>query len=117
MEVIVKESTNIAEIQHNAVVLSTAQDAVEILANVLYQGVDKLILHEENITPEFFDLRTGIAGEILQKFSNYQGYLAIVGDFSKYTSKSLQDFIRESNKQGRIVFVSTVDEAVAALSK
>ena len=37
--------------------------------------------------------------------------LAIVGDFSEYSSKSLKDFIRESNKSGRVSFVSSVKEA------
>ncbi|WP_449401649.1 DUF4180 domain-containing protein [Chryseobacterium wanjuense] len=54
---------------------------------------DKVIIHEKNITPEFFDLKTKIAGDILQKFSNYRVKLAIVGDFSKYESKSIKDFI------------------------
>ena len=39
-----------------------------------------MIIHEKNITPEFFDLKNRMAGEILQKFSNYRIRLAIVGD-------------------------------------
>jgi len=39
--------------------------------------------------------------------------LSIVGDFFKYTSKSLKDFISESN-QGRLIrFVLTVDDVRA----
>ena len=45
------------------------------------------------------------------------GYLAIVGDFSKYESNSLKDFIYESNKQGRINFVPHQDEAIRSLIK
>jgi hypothetical protein len=52
----------------------------------------------------------------LQKFSTYGSRLAIIGDFSKYDSKSLRDFIYESNKTGRICFVGSQDEAVKALS-
>ena len=40
-----------------------------------------------------------MAGEILQKFSNYRVRLAIVGDFTPYSSKSIKDFIYESNKK------------------
>jgi len=68
------------------------------------------------INPDFFDLKTGFAGEILQKFSNYKVKLAIIGDFSSFTSKSLRDFILESNKHGHINFVSTIDEARVRLS-
>jgi hypothetical protein len=49
---------------------------------------------------------------MLQKFSTYDFKLAIVGDFSKYKSKSLQDFIRESNKGRVIFFVNTLKDAL-----
>jgi hypothetical protein len=58
-----------------------------------------------------------MAGEILQKFSNYRVKLAIVGDFSKYSSKSLADFIYESNKGKHINFVATKTEALKVLSQ
>ncbi|WQD36273.1 DUF4180 domain-containing protein [Sphingobacterium spiritivorum] len=64
----------------------------------------------------FFDLRTGIADEILQKFSNYRVQLAIVGEYSKYNSKSLTDFIYESNKGRHINFVNSMEEALNVLS-
>jgi len=52
----------------------------------------------------------------LQKFSTYNGRLAIIGDFSKYDSKSLKDFIFESNKGRRVNFVGTTDEARIVLT-
>lgn len=36
--------------------------------------------------------------------------LVIIGDFPKYQSKSLQDFIFESNKGKQVNFVSRLDE-------
>lgn len=53
-----------------------------------------------------------MAGEILQKFSTYNHKLAIVGDFSGIESKSLRDFIRESNRTGRILFVDNREDAL-----
>jgi len=81
------------------------------MVNCVYQGASKMILHQENIVPAFFDLKSRLAGDILQKFSNYRVQLAIVGDFTKVESKSLGDFIRESNRQGRVIFVATAEEA------
>jgi hypothetical protein len=69
------------------------------------------------ITPYFFDLKTKIAGEILQKFSNYRIGLAIVGDFSKYESKSMKDFIFESNKTKHVNFVEMLEDALNIFSK
>lgn len=75
-----------------------------------------MILKAEQLTPDFFDLKTRVVGEILQKFSNSRMRLAIVGDFSVYTSKSLHDFIFESNKGNLINFVGSVDEALERLA-
>jgi hypothetical protein len=41
--------------------------------------------------------------------------LAIVGDFSIFSSKSLQDFIYESNKGKQINFSDSVGNALKAL--
>lgn len=64
-----------------------------------------------------YKLKNVIAGEILKKFSTYSIQLAIIGDFSKYKSKSLRDFILESNKYGRINFVRSFEEAKEKLSR
>lgn len=105
-------SIKIAEVISNDMIIQSVQDGLDLMGNIYYQGFDKVILYEKNITPEFFDLKTKIAGEILQKFSNYRIGLAIVGDFSKYESKSIKDFIFESNKTKHINFVSTLEDAL-----
>jgi len=107
----------IAEISSNEIIIHSANDALDLLGNSYYQGFEYLILHEKNITDDFFDLKNGLAGEILQKFSNYRMSLAIVGDFEKYTKKSIRDFIYESNKAGRINFTATIPEALKKFTK
>ena len=102
---------SIAEIQSEEIELKDVETALDLIGNCGYQGANIIILNKLNITPEFFDLKSGIAGEILQKFSTYDFKLVIVGDFSVYESKSVQDFIRESNRMGRINFVSSLKEA------
>lgn len=116
MEILSIEN-NIAEIIANSVVIKNVEDGTDLVGNIYYQGFDKVILHEKNITPHFFDLSTKIAGEILQKFSNYRISLAIVGNFETYESKSIKDFIFESNKLGKINFVNSKEEAIKALLK
>jgi hypothetical protein len=110
--------SELVEIISDEILIKDTQDALDLMANVRYQhGLNKLIMKEKNFVAAFFDLKTGIAGEILQKFSNYDAYLAIIGDFSNYASKSLKDFIYESNKYGRINFVNSLEEAVEKLIK
>ncbi len=77
---------------------------------------NKIALNKEAICDDFFILSKGLAGEILQKFVNYGIKFAIYGNFSKYTSKPLQDFIYESNNGKDVFFVSTENEVINRLS-
>ena len=109
-------NSTIAEISSEDIIIHSSEDALDLLGNVYYQGFDKVILFEKNIIPDFFDLKNGLAGEILQKFSNYRIRLAIVGDFSKYTRKSIKDFILESNNGKQINFQSSLSEALSSFT-
>ena len=108
---------NIAEVISDGIVVTEPGDALDLIANCHAGGADAVIIYEHNLAPEFFDLRTGLAGEVLQKFSTYRFRMAIVGDFGRYTSRSLADFIRESNRQGRIFFVPDREQACQLLDK
>lgn len=106
----------IVEVNSDGFIIQNIEDGTDLMGNLYYQESDRVIIHEHNITPAFFDLKNKMAGEILQKFSNYRMRLAIVGDFTKYSSKSLQDFIYESNQGKHVNFVSSVEEAIKRLS-
>ena len=117
IDIIEINGSSVASISSDEVVLGSVDDALDLIGNAGYMGADGIILNEGNIKPDFFNLKTRMAGEILQKFSQYRMKLAIVGEFTKYGSKSLTDFIYESNKGGKISFVSSLEEAKAALVK
>lgn len=104
--------SKVAEIISEEIILNNLDDALDLLGNMYYQGFDKIIIHEKNIITDFFDLKTKLAGDILQKFAQYQMPLTIVGDFSKFKSKRLQDFISESNKGNHINFAVSTKEAL-----
>lgn len=107
--------TKVAEIQAEGLVLTSVEDGLSLLGDLYYQGFDKIILHEENIVPEFFDLKTKLAGKVLQKFVQYRMPLAVVGDFSKCTSKSLRNFIYECNQGRQVNFVQELSSALKDL--
>jgi uncharacterized protein YlzI (FlbEa/FlbD family) len=102
----------IAEIKVNDTLINSAQQFLDITMNL---PVDRIVIHKESLDEVFFDLRSGLTGEILQKAVNYRIQLGIVGDYSAYESRSLRDFIYESNKSNKIVFVNTLDEALNRL--
>jgi hypothetical protein len=111
------DGIKIAEIISDQILIHETQDALDLMAEVRYLGSDSMILFDINLNPDFFNLKTRLAGEILQKFSNYRMRLAIVGDFSKYQSRSLKDFISESNRTGRVSFADSIEEARTRLAK
>ena len=99
-------------------VITDSQSALDLLMTAKYDAETKnIVINKKMIAEDFFILSTGLAGEILQKYINYGGRVAIYGDFSHYTSKPLKDFIYESNKGKDVFFVSTMDEAIEMLCK
>jgi hypothetical protein len=112
----VKNNVSIALVQSDEILIKDAQTALDMLATVRYEtGCNGIVLWKASIAEEFFKLSTGLAGEVLQKFINYHMKLAIVGDFSGYTSKPLKDFIYESNHGKDVFFVATREEAIEKL--
>jgi hypothetical protein len=107
--------TTIAELTDKNFIINEVQDALDLMADVSYNGCNRMIVYEGNLNKDFFELRTGLAGEILQKFSNYNFKLAIIGDFSLYESHSLRDFIRESNRGNMIYFAEDLQSALMRL--
>lgn len=113
-----KKHTLCALIRGSGVVITDSQSALDLMIRAKYEaGTQNIVLAKEQIAEDFFILSTGLAGEILQKYVNYGGRVAIYGDYSHYTSKPLKDFIYESNKGHDVFFTATEDEAVDMLTR
>ena len=82
--------------------ITTPQSALDLAVTVKYETGAQL--------------SSGLAGEILQKYINYGIKMAVWGDFSRYTSKPLHDFIYESNHGKDFFFVGTREQAVDRLA-
>jgi hypothetical protein len=111
------DNQSVAELTDKFFIIRNAEDAIELINMPGSEECNKFIIYEQNLAKEFFILGSGVAGDILQKFSNYRLRLAVVGDFSKYKSKNLNDFFRESNKTGNILFVNSIEEALQKFKK
>ena len=102
----------------DGVIISDAQSALDFIMSIAYEtGCRRIAVSKDALAEDFFNLRTGLAGEVLQKCVNYRIKFAIIGDFSKYDSKPLKDFIYESNRGRDIFFVSSESQAVEYLTK
>lgn len=109
---------NVVKLESNEILLKDNKTALDLIFTVTYENnCNYIIIDKKNISEEFFELRTGFAGEILQKLINYSCKLAIVGDFSDYSSNALKDFIYECNKGNDFFFVESEKQAIKILEK
>ena len=109
---------DLAVISSDEKVIVDVQSALDLAMTVKYEaGAANLVLDKNLICKDFFILSTGVAGEILQKFVNYQVRAAIYGDYSRYTSKPLRDFIYESNQGRDIFFTAAREDAIRKLAR
>ena len=117
--VYIKENgVTIAVVTGEEKVITDTQSALDLAMTVKYEtGAERIALDKKLVCEDFFILSTGVAGEILQKFINYHIKMAIYGDYSRYTSKPLHDFIYESNQGKDFFFVDTQEEAVRRLAE
>lgn len=105
-------TSTIGSLKNTNFSFSTTDELLDLMGNAYFNGIDTVILEKHNLPEAFYNLKTKFAGEVLQKFSTYNLRLAIIGDFDNVSSKSLQDFIRESNKGNRIFFVGSKEELI-----
>jgi hypothetical protein len=116
IKIIKEKNVDIAVIASDEILLTDVQSSLDLMASVGYEtDCTRIVLNKSAVCEDFFQLRTRLAGEILQKFVNYHVKLAIVGDFSQYESKALRDFIYESNPGKHVFFVSDEKQAVEKL--
>lgn len=101
----------------NEVLMRKLQDALDILGQSYAQNTWRYLFLETNFAPEFYDLKTRLAGDILQKFSNYQVKAAILGAFALPNNPRFQEFMFESNKGGQLRFSRDEAEAIAWLTR
>jgi hypothetical protein len=94
------------------------QDAVDLISVAWEHEVNVIAVPVARFDAEFFRLRSGMAGEFIQKLVNYRCRLAIVGDLSQQiaASDALRDFVRECDRGTQVLFVADVQELVARLA-
>ncbi|KAF1298594.1 cytoplasmic protein [Enterococcus sp. JM4C] len=110
------KSSEIVRVKSNKVEIKDTQSALDFIMTVSFEAnSNQIIIDEAMIAEEFFDLKTGLLGDAFQKFITYNLRLAIIGNFAKYNSQSLNDYILESNKGNSIFFVETEEQAIQKL--
>lgn len=102
----------VLEIDPSGPPLGSERDAVDLVGQAAENKAEMVALPSERLATSFFELRTRVAGEMIQKFSIYGVRVAIVGDVSAaiQSSSSFRDLVRESNRGKAIWFVANIEE-------
>jgi hypothetical protein len=100
-------------------ILAREQDANTFIGAAWEHQAALIAIPVTRLTDDFFRLSTRLAGEVTQKFVNYNLRLAIVGDISRWLadSKALCDFVYEANNGQSIWFVADFAELERRLSQ
>ena len=116
-ETMVVNGRSVAVLNSAVPVITDVLSVLDVMMAAKYEAGSQLLAIEKRaLSADFFVLSTGLAGEILQKFTNYGVKCAIFEDFSGYTSEPLRDFIRESNRGSGVFFTATREEAMERLT-
>jgi len=94
------------------------QGALDLLGESWHSGAELLVVPVQRLDGRFFDLSTGLAGAVLQKFVNYRMQVAIVGEISDHlaTSDALRAFVIESNRGRQVWFLDDLDQLADRLA-
>lgn len=98
------------ELLTNDTPLSTEQDAVDLIALCKEHDVELLLVYGEALAGEFFSLRTGVAGRMIQKFTNYHVKTAVIIPDPSLNRGRFKEMVGESNRSNHFgVFETRAD--------
>ena len=99
--------------------LQSERDALDLIGEAMQQGTTLIIVPVERLADDFFELKTGLAGQIVQKFVTYRLHLVILGDISQHVaqSRSFRGFVYESNRGNQVWFLTNLQELDERLSR
>ncbi|HEL7629336.1 DUF4180 domain-containing protein [Stenotrophomonas maltophilia] len=90
----------------------------DLVGDALGHQAEWIAIPVQRLSPDFFELRSGTAGQWLQMLVNYRLHFAVLGDVSTYRaqSESLDAWITECNRGRNGCFVADWDALLARLS-
>jgi Domain of unknown function (DUF4180) len=103
------EPPNILVAADSNIRLESAQDILDLIGACW--GMNGVILHETDLASSFFDLHTGLLGELFQKCTNYDLCLALVVLEPASHGERLSELIHEHQSHELIRFFASVDAA------
>ncbi len=95
--------------------ISSEADALELIGFCGENNTDRLLIQAENLSADFYDLHSRLAGDILLKMSNYKIRLAAVIPSEKIGEGKFHEMVLETNRGRDFRVFNTREEAVTWL--
>lgn len=112
--VIQVDSTTVVEGVPGEPFMAGARDVALLIEECLSSSAGAALLYAANLSPQFFDLSSGQAGEILQKLRNYHLRLAVVCPPGSVTlSRRFEELMIEERREPYFGLFDARDEALA----
>jgi hypothetical protein len=92
------DGKEIAEVTDNFSVINKERDILDLMGDC--GSARSILIHHKNMAPIFFDLSSGLAGIVLQKFATYTMKGALVINREEIKSKYFQELINEHSRSG-----------------
>jgi hypothetical protein len=100
------------EISPSQSFISSERDVLELFADSYEYNTSLFLLYESNFHPDLFDLKTGLAGAVFQKFAVYHARAAVVLDLGEKKNKRFEEYMYESNQGNQVRYFTDREKAV-----
>ena len=117
MRTYTSNDTIVLELDPSGPLVGSERDATDILGEAFAHNATVIVIPAARLDPDFLRLRSGLAGNFIQKLQNYHCRLVVLGDISAAVAAStaLRDFVYETNAIGNHRFVGDRQALLAGL--
>ncbi len=81
--------------------IASERDALDLIAACGENQTNRLLLYAGNLADDFYHLKTGLAGTVLQKFTNYWVKVAAVLTPELVNQGRFREMVLEANRSNR----------------
>jgi PadR family transcriptional regulator, regulatory protein AphA len=111
-QIVSLENRNLLECQPDGGVIIDEPAVLDLIGLCGEEEIDAVLLYDSNLPVEFFDLKSGLAGKVLLKLSNYSVRAAVVASPERIGHGRLYEFVLETNRGKEFGVLSNREDAL-----
>jgi len=111
-QIIEQENIRFLECGQDQNLISGEPEALDLVGACGGELVDTVLIYSDNLPPEFFELKSGLAGRIMLKFSNYRIRVAAVIPNDQISQGHFEEMVSETNRGNQFRVFPTREAAM-----